>query len=82
MPITRRDLRKDLQSTGEFNYRDARKVVGIILEILTSELKKNKSLNLPFGTMTLKILEPKRLYRLGKIVKVYTKPKVHFRRKD
>jgi len=81
MTLTRSGLRAGLQLEG-FSYREARQIVGALFDILTDTLKKKGSIELPFGTLTLLQPKPKRQYRLDKIVRTYTKPKVHFRRKD
>jgi nucleoid DNA-binding protein len=81
MTLTRSRLRAALQVQG-FSYREARAIVSVIFEVLTEALKKNGTLELPFGSLTLCKARPKRQYRLGKIVRSYNKPQVHFRRKD
>lgn len=81
MSVTRSDLRKSLQEKG-FTYREARKVISALFDILTEELKKGNTLDLPFGKMTPSKPIPKRLYRLRRIVITHTKTKIHFRRKD
>lgn len=81
MSLTRSQLCKKLQDVG-LTYREARKVVSIIVQALTTAVKDGKAVDLPFGTMSLVEAKPKRSYRFGKIVKTHTKPKVHFRRKD
>lgn len=80
MTVTRSYLRALLQEEG-FSYREARSIVSAILEALTEALKKDGEIDLPFGTMTLRQPAPKRAYQLGRIVRTYTKPKVHFKRK-
>lgn len=80
MTVTRSYLRQLLQDTG-FTYREAREIVSAIFEALIKELKKGDSLELPFGTLTFKHPNPRRNYQLGKIVRTYTKPKVHFRKR-
>lgn len=82
MTVTRSYLRQALQDTGKFTYREAREIVNVLFEVLSVELKKGDTLDLPFGTMTMCKPTPKRAYRFGKIVRTHTKPKVHFRRKD
>lgn len=81
MTLTRDDLRQILQK-NDFTYREARAIVKCIFDTLTSELKKGTILELPFGTMVLSIPIPRRDYKLGRLVRTYTKAKVHFRRKD
>jgi nucleoid DNA-binding protein len=79
--ITRTDLRKALQQKG-FTYRESRIIVTIIIDSIKDKLKKGEQIDLPIGRMTPVSPEPKRAYQLGKMVKTYTKKKIHFRRKD
>ena len=81
MTLTRGGLRAGLQLEG-FSYREARQIVGAIFEALTDALKKNGSIELPFGTLTLHQPKPDRKFRFGRIVRTGQKAKVHFRRKD
>ncbi len=81
MTVTRSHLRQALQDTGKFTYREAKEMITILFNILIEELKKGDKLELPFGTLTPKQPNPRRAYQLGKIVRTYTKPKIHFRRK-
>lgn len=79
--ITKAVLRQALQDTGDFSYREARKIVNLIVDEFTKILKQHGVLELPFGTLT--VLHPKtgRAYRLGKIVRTGRKTKVHFKKK-
>lgn len=79
--ITRADLCKDLQSKG-FSVRSAHLILNVILDTIIEKIKKKEEVDLPIGKMKLVQPESKRAYRFGKIVKTYTKSKVHFRRKD
>lgn len=81
MTVTRSSLRSSLQAEG-FSYREARLIVNTIFEILSEAIRKGEELDLPFGTLTPRTPTPKRAYQLGKIVQIYTKRKVHFKRKD
>lgn len=80
MTITRLTLRKDLQALG-FTYREARDIVNVIVKVLSEKLKTEGVLDTPMGTLTLHEPKPRRAYRLGKIVTIYKKKKVHFKSK-
>lgn len=80
MTLTRADLRQALQDTGEFTYTEARLAVNTIINILKDKLIKNKKLELPIGTLTVMHPRSYRAYRLGKIVSIGKKTKVHFKR--
>lgn len=79
MTLTRSHLRKELQNVG-FTYREARDLVGTILDVLSEALKKGIQVETSFGTLTPSSPNPKRAYRLGKIVTINKRPKVHFRK--
>lgn len=79
MTLTRNNLRSELQSVG-FTYREARDLVGVILDVLIEALKSGQIVETSFGTLTPTSPNPKRAYRLGKIVTINKHPKVHFRK--
>lgn len=75
--MDRRDLRNALQDAG-FTYRDARKIVSIIVEVMAKELKEKHELHLPFGTVSLRLPRPKRRISLGRIAIYGKKAKGEF----
>ncbi len=81
MTTTRSSLRQVLQDKG-FSYREARILIKSIMDTLIERLKAGRTIEFEFGTLKPIKPQPKRQYRLGKIVRTYTKPKVHFKRKD
>lgn len=80
MTLTRSQLRKDLQEIG-FTYREARNLVGAIIDAITKRLKNEGTLDAPFGTLTIKTPVPRRAFKLGRIVTINKKKRVHFRSK-
>lgn len=81
MTLTRGGLRAGLQLEG-FSYREARQIVTVIFDALTEAIKKSGTIELPFGTLTLRQPKQERKYRFGKIVRMGRKARVNFRRKD
>lgn len=80
MTLTRNDLRRDLQAVG-FTYREARKLVDVVIKTMKDKLKVEGVLDTPFGTMTTKQPNPMRAYRLGQIVTINKKVRVNFKSK-
>lgn len=79
MTLTRSHLRRELQDVG-FTYREARDLVGTILDVLSEALKRGIPVETSFGTLTPTPPKPRRAYRLGRIVTINKRQKIHFKK--
>ena len=77
MILTRNVLISELQDKG-FTYRDARKIVSAVVEVMTKTIKEKKKLDLPFGVLSMRIPDVTRRVSFGRIVRHGRTPRFKF----